>query len=287
MPIQTKDHKKAFIKAVTSKGFHKDTSKSRDVLKIVNYLKSQGIDDERVVYNIISQDIFLEKYNEESQKESFNQGEFIESELNREFKQHKEQLEKTCKELESTKKSANAKEEENQTLKDKKSVLESDVQQYKRAIEKLNKRVKNLEKTASPTSIQEQFNFEAGEANAKVEKEKKKSEELKKKLQIEIEDQIEKEKNTDVRKWQRKVWWNLFWVIPCVLVSLFLILPIDQNPITNQANRFTTMTVIMAPVIYIFLCLLISRFWNEVNIKARKENYKVSDVLKNKLRELE
>src|SRR5690606_4427267 len=99
LPIQTSDYKKAFIKAVTSKGFHKDSSKSRDVLKIVNYLKSQGIDDERVVYNIISQDIFLEKYHKESQNEDFNQGEFIESELNREFKLFQEQLENTRKEL--------------------------------------------------------------------------------------------------------------------------------------------------------------------------------------------
>ncbi|GGF38492.1 hypothetical protein KZP23_04640 [Echinicola marina] len=287
LPIQTKDYKKAFIKAVTSKGFHKDSSKSRDVLKIVNYLKSQGIDDERVVYNIISQDIFLEKYHKESQKEDFNQGEFIESELNREFRFFQEQLENTQKELALTTETANTRAKENQKLEAIKSILESDVQQYEKALEKVSKRVNSLEKTVDAASSQEKINFEAGEANAKAQREKEKAEILKKKLRVEIEDQIEKEKDADVRKWQRKTWWHLLWVIPCVFAALFFVLPLEQNPITNQANRYNTASAIMVPVILIFLYLIQNRLWNEGNIKARKENHKVSEGLRNKLRELE
>ena len=287
LPIQTKDYRKAFIKAVTSKGFHKDPSKSRDVLKIVNYLKSQGIDDERVVYNIISKDIFLEKYHRESQKEDFNQGEFIESELNREFKRFQEQLEKTRKELSLTTETANTRAEENKKLEAKKSNLEFDIKQYENALKKVNKRVRSLEKAVDAGSSQEKINFEAGEANAKAQKEKEKAEALKKKLRIEIEDQIEKEKYTDVRKWQRKTWWHLLWVIPCVFAALFFVLPLEQNPITDQANRYKTASAIMVPVILVFLYLIQNRLWNEGNIKARKENHRVSEGLRNKLRELE
>jgi len=82
LPIKTVDYKKAFIKAITTKGFYKNTRKSDDILKIVNYLKSKGINDEKVIYNLISEDIFLEKFREKSTDSSFNQGEFIESRLN-------------------------------------------------------------------------------------------------------------------------------------------------------------------------------------------------------------
>ncbi|WKN29761.1 hypothetical protein PZB74_12370 [Porifericola rhodea] len=287
LPIQTKDYKKAFIKAVTSKGFHKDSSKSRDVLKIVNYLKSQGIDDEKVVYNIISQDIFLEKYHKESQNEDFNQKEFIESELNREFKLFQEQLENTRKELAFSTETANTRAEENQKLETKKSILESDVKQYEKALKKVNKRMRSLEKTVNGVSSQEKINFEAGEANAKAQKEKEKAEALKKKLRDEIEGQIENEKDVNVRKWQRKIWWHLFWVIPCAFAALFFVLPSEQNPITDQANRYKVAGVFMAAVILIFLYLIRNRYWNEINIKARRENHKVSEGLRNKLKELE
>lgn len=286
LPIQTKDYKKAFIKAVTSKGFHKDSSKSRDVLKIVNYLKSQGIDDERVVYNIISQDIFLEKYHRESQNEDFNQGEFIESELNREFKLFQEQLENTRKELALTTETANTRAEENQKLEAKKSILESDVKQYEMALKKVNQRVRSLEKTVVGASSQEKINFEAGEAYAKAQKEKEKAEALKKKYRDEIEDQIEKEKDANVRKWQSKLWWHLFWVIPCAFAALFFVLPLDQNPITDQADRYKVAGVFITPVVSIFP-YLINMYWNEGNIKARRENHKISERLRNKLRELE
>jgi len=287
LPIQTTDYKKAFIKAVTSKGFHKDSSKSRDVLKIVNYLKSQGIDDEKVVYNIISQDIFLEKYHRESQNENFDQGEFIESELNREFKLFQEQLENTRNELESTSKTANERAEENQKLEVRKSILESDVQQYEKALKKVNKRVESLEKSVGASSGQSRINFEEGEAKAKAEREKEHVEILKKKLRNEIEDQIEKEKIANVRRWQHKTWLHLFWVIPCGLIALFFVLPLDQNPITDQENRYKVAGVIMVPVILVFLYLVQNRFWNENNIKARRDNHKTSESLKNKLRELE
>ncbi|MDE0471256.1 MAG: hypothetical protein OXH57_04895, partial [Ekhidna sp.] len=284
LPIQTEDYKKAFIKAITAKGFHKESSKSRDVIKIVNYLKSQGIDDERVVYNIISKDIFLDQYHKESKKEDFNQAEFIESELNREFKNYQNDLTKTKKELASATRKVTSTIEENQKLENKKSILESDVQLYEKELNKLNKRVKNLEK--STPSNQEKINFEAGEAKAEVEQEKDKSGILKKKLKLEIENQIEKEKDESIKSWQRKIWWNLFWVIPIALLALFFAIPSDYNCAIEQSNRFKIAGILIAPIFFIFLYLIKNRYWNEGNIKARKDNHKVSEKLINKLREL-
>lgn len=287
LPIQTKDYKKAFIKAVTSKGFNKDSSKSRDVLKIVNHLKSLGIDDEKVVYNIISQDIFLEKYHKESQKEDFNQGEFIESELNREFKHVQDQLASNQKELAITAENANTRAEENQKLEARKSILESDLQQYEKALKKVNTRVKNLEKALGSANGQEIINFEAGGANAMAQKERERADFLKKKLRNELEDQIENEKDAHVKKWQRNIWWHLLWVIPCIFSALFFVLPLEQNPISDQDNRYQIAGIMVAPVILIFLYLVQSRLWSEDNIKARRENYRVSERLRNKLKELE
>lgn len=287
LPIQTKDYKKAFIKAITSKGFHKDTSKSRDVLKIVNYLKSQGIDDERVVYDIISQDIFLEKYHKESEKDDFNQGEFIESELNRKFRNFQEQLENTQNELKITARTANSKAEENQKLVAKKSILESDLLQYENALKKMNKKLRSLEKSMEAARHQEKINFEAGEENARADREREKADALKRMLRDEIEDQIQKEKAADVKKWQRQIWWNLFWVIPLSFLALFFVLPLSEDLIVDQAARYKIAGAIMAPVVLIFLYLIQIRLWNEGNIKARRENYVISDRLRKKIRELE
>lgn len=287
LPIQTKDYKKAFIKAVTAKGFHKDSSKSRDVLKIVNYLKSQGIDDEKLVYNIISQDIFLEKYHRESQNEDFNQGEFIESELNREFKIFQEKLENTRKELESTSKAANERAEENQKLEVRKSILESDVQQYEKALRKVNKRVESLEKSVGASNSQGRFNFEAAEANAIAERVREDADALKRKLRNEIQDQIDIEIDIDIKNWQARTWRHLFWVIPCVLAALFFVLPLDQNPINDQSTRFSLAGAIMLPVTYIFLHIIKKRYWDEGNIRDRRANHKISEKLRNKKKELE
>jgi hypothetical protein len=287
LPIKTDDYKKAFIKAVTSRGFNKDTAKSRDILKIVNYLKSQGVDDEKVVYNIISRDIFLEKYHEKQDEEGFNQGEFIESELNREFKEVQSKLGSTEEELLKLSDLANVKSEENKKLESTKEILESDLTQYESALTKLNKRVKQLENQKPLNVNQGALNFEAEDAKMEAGKEKDKANKLSKKLKNEVLDQIENEKILEVTRWQRQIWWNLFWVIPILLAALFFIFPHEWNPITEQKNRFTTSGIITVPVMAIFFLLLRTRYWDEGNKQKRKENHKLSDKLKAKLNEIE
>jgi hypothetical protein len=278
LPIKTDDYQKAFIKAVTSKGFHKESVKSRDVLKIVNYLKSQGIDDERVIYNIISQDIFLEKYQQKSKEEGFNQGEFIQSELNREFQAFQEKLEKTKAELSAQAQDANNKLKENQKLEAKKSLLESDLEQYDLAIKKLRKRVKQLEETKSTQNTQPTLNFD-------LEDEKLKSDTFKIRLKSEIESQIDLEKISALKVWQKRVWWNLFWVIPLMVLAIIIVIPSNIILIESQNERFGWASIVFAPVIIIFLLLIRSRYWDEGNKLNRKKNHIVSQRLQNKLNE--
>ena len=286
LPIKTDDYKKAFIKAVTSRGFNKETEKSRDVLKIVNYLKSQGIDDERVVYNIINQDNFLEKFHKKQEDSSFNQGEFIESEINRELREIQEKLTKTEEQLIKTNEIAGVTENENKKLNERKTNLEDEKNHYLKAIEQLQSRVNELENQQPPHEKQATMNFEAEEAKADVKKEKEKTRKLKSKLKNNIEEKINSEKRQALKKWQRKVWWNLIWVIPSGLAALFFILPFDQNPITEESVRFQTGTIIMTPVILVFLWLIQMRYWNEGNKKSKLENHVISDQLIKELNEI-
>ena len=287
LPIKTDNYKKAFIKAVTSRGFNKETTKSRDILKIVNYLKSQGVDDEKVVYNIISKDIFLEQYHEKQNEEGFNQGEFIESELNREFKEVQSKLGNTEEELSKLSDVANIKSKENQKLTNTKEILESDLSQYEAALKKVNKRVKQLENQKTSSVNQGAINFEAAEANINTNKEREKVDKLSRKFKNEVLEQVENEKIQEVIRWQSQIWWNLIWVVPFLLTALFFVLPHEWNPIPDQSNRFTTGSIITAPVMIIFLLLVRTRYWDEGNKSKRKENHKLSDKLQRKLNEIE
>lgn len=287
LPIKTEDYKKAFIKAVTSKGFHRDSTKSRDILKIVNYLKSQGIDDERVVYNLISKDLFLEQYNKQQQVPGFDQGEFIESELNREIKEVQSKLGETKIELSKASELAESKSEENKKLASKKDVLEGDVAQYESALKKLHQRVKQLEKQKPVVNNQGAINFEAEDEAEKARSATEKADKLKKALRLEVEDQVEKEKIQGLKKWQRKIWWNLFWVVPCLSIAVLIMFPSHWNPMTEVKTRLSVGGIIATPVGLIFFHLLKLRYWDEGQKSKRKDNHIISPVLKKKLNDLE
>lgn len=78
-----------------------------------------------------------------------------------------------------------------------------DLQQYEKALKQINRKVQSLEKPKQVTGSQATINFEAGEANKKVQEERTESDNLKKKFREDINDQIENEKNANVRNWQR------------------------------------------------------------------------------------
>jgi len=292
LPIQTPDYKKAFIKAITTKGFYRNIKKSKDILKIVNYLKSKGIDDEKVIYNLIAEDLFLGKFKEHSEKNDFNAGEFIESELNREFKARLKELEKTKKELESTEEKSNEFENKYETLNFKKNELETDLNQYKNALKKITYRVKELEEK-TVTDKQININFEAAEERIKAESEKGKADILKASLKASISAQIESIRNVHLSKWQKKVWWNLFWVIPLIVVGCFLLIPNDIFYIeipNKEGEKSNIISIILGVIAFLsnsfFFKLLHDRYFNEPSKKSRRENAIIPEHLMQRLDEL-
>lgn len=282
LPIKTTDYKKAFIKAVTSKGFNKDVQKSHDILKIVNYLKTHGIDDEQVVYNLISKDLFLEKYRKNKTNSDFDQGEFIESELNREFKEREQELIKTKKTLHEKEKEAQSKTEQTKTLVIKKETLETDLDIYKKSIKRLQSDVKRLEKRDQQSSNQSQINFEAEEKKAEADN-------FKKRLRQQIENEIESFKSTNLNLWQKKIWWNLFWVVPLTIFCLSIILFPSIIPTLNIDT--TSIRIILGIMLLlvdgIFLLLIRMRYWDEGNIQNRIKNTKIPKDLQAKINELD
>ncbi len=293
LPIKTTDYKKAFIKAITTKGFYRNNGKTEDILKIVNYLKSKGIDNEQVIFDLISEDIFLEKYKELSHNNDFNEGEFIDSKLNIEFKKREEELEAAKLDLQSSKNNISEIEIDKKELSAKKDELELVVDQYSKALKHVNRKVKALEKPRINTR-QIDLNFEAGEEREKTKKAEEKAMKLKKSLKNNILTQIEDIRDQNLSGWQRKVWWNLFWVIPLIIISILLLLFPNEFTCIKNINKTgetnETLSLILGiigiVINFFFLALIRMRYFDERNKKARKENTKIPANLLEKLEEL-
>lgn len=288
LPIKTTDYKKAFIKAVTTKGFNKDPQKSNDILRIVNYLKRMGIDDEMVIYNLISKELFLETYNKKRKDTEFDESYFIESELNKEFKQRKEELEHTKEALKSKEEELQKTTLENQNiqkrelnLRTKKKQLETDLSIYEKSIQKLQKDVKRLETTIELPTKQSQLNFDAAAG-------KKDTEKLKKRLKQEIEGKIRRHKKGELKKWQRRFWYNLFWAVPITSICIWIVFFNTSISFidTNQTAVRVTIGLLTLLLDGLFIGLLKSRF-DETSKQKRMENTEIPEHLAKELLELD
>lgn len=288
LPIKTTNYKKAFIKAITTKGFNKDPQKSNDILKIVSYLRKQGIDDETLIYDLISKELFLENYNKTSKSQDFNEAKFIESELNIIIKEKEETLVKTKEELESKNKELENKSIENKALKEKeielvekKTTIEGDLAIYEKSLKKLQKEIKRLEEVIEKPTNQSKINFDA-------EKEKEENKKLRKKLIKQVERKIETYKLNALNKWQMQVWLHLLWVGPITIFGFLLILghfniegfDEDQNSVR------TVISLIILLVDGIMVKLVLNRY-NEGEKQKRMENTSIPDEYKKELEELE
>ncbi len=270
LPIKTDDYKKAFIKAITSKGFNRDVQKSQDIQSIVNYLKTQGIDNEEVVYNLISEELFLERYKKEQLKPGFNHGDFIESQLNKEILARESELQKTKDALANQSKSVSSMSQEAIELEFKKQSLEQERDLYKNAAVKLNSDLTKARKKTRTTTIGTiPIDFEAEGKNKELETLKSKNSGLLSLLQEEY-------KEKEFKKWQRLIWWNLFWAIPITIFFLELIF----NPFLDFPKGFDTASqkfVFGAIIIVIdglFGFLIKSRYFDEGNMDKRKQRIK-------------
>ena len=288
LPIKTTNYKKAFIKAITTRGFNKDPQKSNDILKIVSYLRKQGIDDETLIYDLISKELFLETYNKSSKSQEFDEGRFIESELNIIVKSKQEILDKTKVELDSRNRELENKNFENKELKEKeielvekKETIESDIIIYQKSIKKLQKDVKRLEDSLEKPTTQSKINFDA-------EKEKEENVKLKKKLKKEIENKIKIFKQGKLKKWQNEVWLHLLWVAPVTALGFLFILGVLKiQGLAYDQNSLRIISGVIVLIVDGVLVKLVLNRYDEGQIQKRLENTEIPDFLKKELEDLE
>ncbi|MBW4969036.1 hypothetical protein KZY98_01095 [Croceibacter atlanticus] len=287
LPVQTTDYKKAFIKAITTKGFHRNGKKSRDVLKLVNYLKDKGIDNTDVVYNLISEDLFLEKLNVNQDSKDFNKDEFISSEINRQFEEAQNQLKSVESKLETTVEAKQVSDKQNKKLNLSQKEASDLVVQYEKAVKTLNKKIKKVE-SHNVASVQSAIDFEGESEKQRLSIE---NEKLRKNLKSQVEEEIDNFKDKALRKWQSGVWWNLLWVIPVIVFALLLLIPNNWYHIPENENNGrqidTIIGLVGAALTLFFGGLVYYRYLNETAKSKKKENTRIPKELKDKLAEFE
>jgi hypothetical protein len=97
LPIQTNDYKKAFISAISSYNFNADVRTTKDIIDIVHYLRSQGIEDESIILNFISEKVFISKFKQEQNQGTVDA--FYEAEINKLYSQKEKDLEQVRQQL--------------------------------------------------------------------------------------------------------------------------------------------------------------------------------------------
>ena len=285
LPLRAQDYQKAFIKAVTSRGFNKDIQRTHDVLKIVNYLKSKGIVDENVIYNIISDDLILENYRKNNISRQFDSEAFLDSELNTLFLKKEKALQNTLDELKEIRDTIQEKDESLKeseialkNFRQQKESLENDLRLYKSALDQLNKDVEKLKNRQNETSPQTSINFESAEKTKEIGK-------YKSKLITEIENKILNHQDSIIRRWQNSIWWWLFLVVPVtILICDLILIPGFIYTDDNAIKLLSGMLFLIVDGIFINLIRL--RFWDEKNIEAKRNSIPIPNEFKKELDEL-
>lgn len=287
LPIKTDDYKKAYFKAVTSRGFNKDIRKSEDIQRIVTYLKQRGIDNDQVIYDLISQDLFLEEFRENEKEQAVSNEQFIEDEINRQFKQKQEELDKSREELQNAKSVAIEKSNESQELSGKVSELTQQVELFSKATKSLNRKISKLEKTEPKVApAQTGINFEAAEKDVEIAKLK---DDLKREREKQLREKQEIYRDRELRRWQFRSFIPLF----ISLIFVFIIFYINDwkidfistyiNSTTPDHKKFifSLISALIAVLLNIFVVAHIwHRFFNESNKKAYCDRLKMPENLK-------
>jgi len=151
----------------------------------------------------------------------------------------------------------------------------------KTALKKLSKDVKKIQEANDRPITQSAINFEA-------EGEKKNAKKYKRELTQQIERQIEEFKLKALKRWQRRVLWNLLWVIPITIAGIAII--IFPTLIPNLTSDTTSVRFVSSLLLLLldglFLSLVKMRFWDESNKDRKYAKIPVPENLQIKLNEL-
>jgi hypothetical protein len=282
LPVKTKDYKKAFIKAVSSRGFNKDIRKSHDIVRIVSYLKSLGIDNEDVILNLINEQVFLEKFKEESRQDQFNVNAFFESELNALFERTNHELGEAKSKLEKVNSENDRNSSENKKLSALIGNLTDQVSVYQGELGKLHEQIKNIRTESHVegiSSYQTKMDFEGAQKDLRIQTLEGTVTTLKQEARIQEEKAIQAKKFIFVKK-KRHRWRIWAWVLClcCSLGSLIFIFKILRdnawsltatiNAIKQDVLVSAIIAVCLGGLNYLFGKLLYDRYCNHSNIKA-------------------
>jgi hypothetical protein len=285
LPVKTQDYKKAFIKAVSARGFNKDIRKSYDILRIVSYLKTQGIDNEEVILNLINEQVFLERFKTESNSESFNMEHFIESEVNRLYEKKATELQNAQEELNVVKSQKSENETENNKLLKKVLTLTESLNLYQTEFSKVQTRLNKLEKTDRNESKhrvnQTYLDFEdSRNTTIRTLESKVATLEDEKKEILEQLNQSSKSKSLKRKKsiWRRNAWFQSLAIFLLSLTPFLFLLRRHNMDIRNTLEACKNnglLTILIALVVvalnWIFIRQLYDKYYNHSNIKAYED----------------
>lgn len=145
-PIQTDNYKRAFITAISSFNFYdKSVKKSKDAQKFVNYYRSKGLNDEKLLLSFLTDDLFLDSFF----REETNEDEFFEAEISKKFTALQLEKEESEKKIKILKQRTDIKSNEVK-------IAESQIEKKDSEISELNDVLKQLKELAN-TNKKEAF----------------------------------------------------------------------------------------------------------------------------------
>lgn len=230
LPIKTPDYKKAFLKAVSSRGFHRDIQKSNDIICVASYLKTFGIDNENVLLNLISEKLFMDKFRQESSAPEFNSGKFFESELNKILSEKELEVSSSKTLIAKLAETSQLEKEEKDRLKSQKEQKESDIIVLTSAVNQLKKQVKKLSERPSSNLVSPKIDFESAQRQKELD-DLKTQLENQKDLNLQLENK--ERKPLRIKFIKRKLFWWRFrsfvWIFALPIVFLLLYLGLRNS----------------------------------------------------------
>ena len=286
LPIKiTSDYKKAFFKALSSRGFNKDIRQSRDIQRIVNYLKAHGIDNENVILNLLSEDLFLEKFHE-LQNNPNELDKFFENELNKQLDTIQAQLNETKNRISTLESSYQSKESQVSVLTDELGEKETSLKMLNTALSQFTKKIEILEKKGKEETNQLTIGFDASSSQDKITS-----------LELQLKKEYQEKRDNYLKgrlaKWRLNTW--LILIFSFLIITIGFLILIGSN---NWDINTTFMEIISTPEnkgYYQFLkilgavCFIVfeyfviknlySKYCDFQNINAFKQGIKFPDDL--------
>jgi len=87
LPVKSDDYRRAFIKTISTPALDNNIFTSKVAIRSVKYFHNMGISDEKMILNCIKDEMFLNKFKELENSEPEILNEFVESKLQKDYKE--------------------------------------------------------------------------------------------------------------------------------------------------------------------------------------------------------